>query len=211
MRSALLRKLRNWVSTIAAIALLVAVCTITVFAGQSNDHRLLIGVWHASRIDCEATTRTPGGCEGRVQSAELVLRRDGRYRWLYHQDLEKAQNCEGRYDLKDVLVDFNSDSDADCDFDLEDFAPFTYQFDRSELILRATDGDAAATVFGDPLALTYPDPDHSTSEERFITVGMSSAKRVLIVAHAERSENIRIISARLTTQRERRHYEESNE
>jgi hypothetical protein len=46
----------------------------------------------------------------------------------------------------------------------------------------------AATVFGDPLALTYPDPDHSTSERRFITVGMSRANRVLIVAHADRGE-----------------------
>jgi len=46
----------------------------------------------------------------------------------------------------------------------------------------------AATVFGDPLALTFSDPDHSVSEERFITVGMSSAKRILIVAHADRGE-----------------------
>jgi uncharacterized DUF497 family protein len=68
----------------------------------------------------------------------------------------------------------------------------------------------AATVFGDPLALTYPDPDHSTSERRFITVGMSSANRVLIVAHTDRGENIRIISARKTTARERKHYEEKN-
>jgi uncharacterized DUF497 family protein len=68
----------------------------------------------------------------------------------------------------------------------------------------------AATVFGDPLAVTYPDPDHSTSEQRFITVGMSSTGRVLIVAHADRDGNIRIINARKTTQRERKHYEEKN-
>jgi uncharacterized protein len=68
----------------------------------------------------------------------------------------------------------------------------------------------AATVFGDPLAVTYSDPDHSLSEGRFITVGMSSAGRVLIVAHADRDENTRIISARKTTQRERKHYEEEN-
>ncbi len=68
----------------------------------------------------------------------------------------------------------------------------------------------AATVFGDPLALTYPDPDHSTSEQRFITVGVSSADRLLIVAHVDRGEDIRIISARQTTQRERKHYEEKN-
>jgi uncharacterized protein len=69
----------------------------------------------------------------------------------------------------------------------------------------------AATVFGDPLAITYPDPDHSTSEQRFITVGMSSVNRVLIVAHTDRDENIRIINARKTTQRERKHYEEYEE
>jgi uncharacterized DUF497 family protein len=68
----------------------------------------------------------------------------------------------------------------------------------------------AASVFGDPLAISYPDPDHSMSEERFITVGMSGASRVLIVAHADRHENIRIISARKTTQRERKHYEEKD-
>ena len=68
----------------------------------------------------------------------------------------------------------------------------------------------AATVFGDRLAVTYHDPDHSASEQRFITVGMSSAGRVLIVAHADRGENVRIISARRTTQRERKHYEEKN-
>jgi len=68
----------------------------------------------------------------------------------------------------------------------------------------------AATIFGDPLAVTYPDPDHSTSEQRFITVGMSSVGRVLIVAHVDRNENVRIISARKTTQRERKHYEEKN-
>ena len=68
----------------------------------------------------------------------------------------------------------------------------------------------AATVFGDPLSVTYPDPDHSASEQRFITVEMSNSGRLLIVAHADRGENIRIISARKTTQHERKHYEEKN-
>jgi uncharacterized DUF497 family protein len=70
--------------------------------------------------------------------------------------------------------------------------------------------EEAATVFGDVLALTYPDPDHSISEQRFITVGMTNAKRVLIVAHPERGESIRIISARKATQHEREHYEENH-
>ena len=68
----------------------------------------------------------------------------------------------------------------------------------------------AATVFADPLAVTYHDPDHSLSEERFITVGMSRNGRVSMVAHSDRGENIRVISARKTTLREREHCEEEN-
>jgi uncharacterized protein len=68
----------------------------------------------------------------------------------------------------------------------------------------------AAAVFGDPLAITYSDPDHSDSEQRFITVGFSAHKRVLVVAHADHDDNIRIISARKATARERTHYEEEN-
>jgi uncharacterized DUF497 family protein len=66
----------------------------------------------------------------------------------------------------------------------------------------------AATIFGDPLAITYPDPDHSSMEQRFITVGISSAGRLLLVAHADRGNNIRIISARKTTRGEQKHYEQ---
>lgn len=68
----------------------------------------------------------------------------------------------------------------------------------------------AATVFGDPLALTYNDPDHSISEQRFITLGASNVGRLLIIAHADRGENIRIISARKATPRERNQYEQDN-
>lgn len=66
----------------------------------------------------------------------------------------------------------------------------------------------AATVFGDPLAMTYLDPDHSESELRFLTVGISNAGRILIAAHADRADNIRIISARKATLRERKQYEQ---
>jgi uncharacterized protein len=68
----------------------------------------------------------------------------------------------------------------------------------------------AATVYADPLAVTYHDPDHSVSEQRFITVGVSSAGRLLVVAHADRGQNIRIISARKATPRERKQYEQEN-
>ena len=66
----------------------------------------------------------------------------------------------------------------------------------------------AASVFGNVLSITYPDPDHSAREQRFITVGMSQSGRVLMVAHTERKDNIRIISARKTTRQERKYYEE---
>ena len=68
----------------------------------------------------------------------------------------------------------------------------------------------AATVFGDPLAVTYQDPDHSVEEQRFITIGMSSFGRLLIAAHADRGESIRIISARKTPVGERTDYEQEN-
>ena len=67
--------------------------------------------------------------------------------------------------------------------------------------------EEASSVFGDPLATTVPDPDHSTSEERLLTTGMSNQQRVVIVWHTERDDTIRIIGAREATPRERRTYE----
>jgi uncharacterized DUF497 family protein len=61
----------------------------------------------------------------------------------------------------------------------------------------------AATVFADFFSTTFPDHDHSASEERFLTVGMSAEGRVLVVAHSELNDTIRIISARPVTRRER--------
>jgi uncharacterized DUF497 family protein len=66
----------------------------------------------------------------------------------------------------------------------------------------------AATVMTDPLATTFPDPDHSQGEQRFLTIGMSSRGRLLVVSHTEGRESIRIISARRVTLIERRFYEE---
>jgi len=66
----------------------------------------------------------------------------------------------------------------------------------------------AATVFSDPLSMTVPDPDHSLDEDRSITVGLSHRSRLLIVAHTERGDRIRIISARELTRIERAQYEE---
>ena len=69
----------------------------------------------------------------------------------------------------------------------------------------------AATVFGDPLGTTVADPDHSLAEDRYITVGMSSRRRLLMVAHTERGERIRIINARELTRAERKAYEEETQ
>jgi uncharacterized DUF497 family protein len=68
----------------------------------------------------------------------------------------------------------------------------------------------AATIFGDALSLTVPDPDHSIGELRYITMGLSNQNRLLIVSHTDRDNNIRIISARLATKQERRFYESDN-
>lgn len=65
----------------------------------------------------------------------------------------------------------------------------------------------AASVFLDPLALTFSDPDHSDAEDREITIGMSSKQRVLFVSHCERGDRIRIIRARRATRKERLRYE----
>jgi uncharacterized DUF497 family protein len=68
--------------------------------------------------------------------------------------------------------------------------------------------EEAASVFGDPAALTFADPDHSADEERWITIGRSGRQRVIFVAHTERDTRIRIISARPATRREQEQYEE---
>ena len=65
----------------------------------------------------------------------------------------------------------------------------------------------AATVLRDPLGITIFDPDHSDEEDRFITFGFSAAGRLLMVAHTERGERIRIFSARGLTRAEREAYE----
>jgi uncharacterized protein len=65
----------------------------------------------------------------------------------------------------------------------------------------------AMTVFGDPLELTIPDPYHSQSEPRYLSIGLSAAGRLLVVAYTEREERTRILSAREATPKERRQYE----
>jgi uncharacterized protein len=67
--------------------------------------------------------------------------------------------------------------------------------------------DEAITVFGDPLAVTIDDPDHSVGEFRFLTTGRSTWQRLLVLSHTERENEVRLISARLATRQEQRKYE----
>ena len=66
----------------------------------------------------------------------------------------------------------------------------------------------AMTTFADVLSVTIPDPDHSVGEARSLLVGHSALQRLLVVAHVELPDEIRIISARPATRRERHDYEE---
>jgi len=67
----------------------------------------------------------------------------------------------------------------------------------------------ASSVFDDPILITLLDEEHSTDEERFITIGLSNKNRLLLVAHAERENRIRIISARKATKNEEKFYQEA--
>lgn len=66
----------------------------------------------------------------------------------------------------------------------------------------------AATAFGDPLSITIADPDHTVTETRFILIGRSRNDHLVVVAHMERGDTIRLISARPASRRERDRYEE---
>ena len=68
--------------------------------------------------------------------------------------------------------------------------------------------EEAGSVFGDPLAYTFSDPDHSQGQERFLTFGLSINQRILTVSHIEHAQGIRIISAREATAHERKTYQE---
>jgi uncharacterized protein len=70
--------------------------------------------------------------------------------------------------------------------------------------------EEAATVFDDLMFITFIDEDHSVDEERYVTIGLSSRGRVLVLAHAERKGQIRIISAREATRKEEQYYAEAD-
>jgi uncharacterized DUF497 family protein len=89
---------------------------------------------------------------------------------------------------------------------------FEWDDDKAESNLRkhGVSFDEAQTVFIDELSITVPDPTHSTREERFIVMGMSSRKRLLVVSYTKRRGKIRLISARKATRVECKQYEEEN-
>jgi uncharacterized DUF497 family protein len=90
--------------------------------------------------------------------------------------------------------------------------PLKFEWDsrkaRSNLSKHGIGFEEASTIFGDFLSLTIPDPDHSITERRYITMGRAFNGKLLVVVHTDRSDNIRIISARRASRRERRFYEQ---
>ncbi len=87
---------------------------------------------------------------------------------------------------------------------------FEWDPDKSDANVRKHDISfhEASTVFADPLALTFNDPDHSIGEHRFLTFGHSGMGQLLVVVHTERRGTTRIISARRATRQERKIYED---
>jgi hypothetical protein len=87
---------------------------------------------------------------------------------------------------------------------------FTWDAEKAAANLRkhTVDFHEATTVFGDPLSVSIPDVEHSVGEERWLLLGRSSIGRILVIAHTDRRNEIRIISARPATKDERGMYEE---
>ena len=91
-------------------------------------------------------------------------------------------------------------------------AHFQFEWDEDKAQSNARDHRVtfaeAVTVFRDPLASTIPDPDHSLGEERYLTIGLSTRGRLLVVSYTERQGQLRLMSCRPATRRERGTYEE---
>jgi hypothetical protein len=81
-----------------------------------------------------------------------------------------------------------------------------FEWDRrknaSNLRKHGVEFGEASTVFADPLSVTIPDPDHSNEEDRFVIIGASNRRNVLVVIHTVREERVRLIIARRATERE---------
>jgi hypothetical protein len=80
---------------------------------------------------------------------------------------------------------------------------------KSNLKKHQVSFEEASTIFDDPQYITFLDVEHSTEEERYITIGLSNKSRLLMAAHTERQDRIRIISARKATKNEETYYQEA--
>lgn len=90
---------------------------------------------------------------------------------------------------------------------------FEWDKEKAEMNLKkhGVSFNEAETVFGDSLARIFDDEEHSLEEKRNLIVGHSTVNRLLIVSFTEReNDTIRIISARESTPKERRKYENAN-
>jgi uncharacterized DUF497 family protein len=89
---------------------------------------------------------------------------------------------------------------------------FEWNPDKAELNLEkhGISFQEAATEFNDPLSVTFPDPEHSIGENRYVIIGISRFEQLLVVSHTDQGEKVRIISARKATRRERKFYEEGS-
>jgi uncharacterized DUF497 family protein len=91
---------------------------------------------------------------------------------------------------------------------------YRFEWDREKAATNITKHkvsfDEAITVFGDPLNVLVPDPDHSAGEKRYLLLGTSNRHRLLVVAFVERPPRTCLISARRADPRERRKYEEKS-
>jgi uncharacterized DUF497 family protein len=90
-----------------------------------------------------------------------------------------------------------------------------YQFEwnsakaKTNLAKHEVSFDEASTVFDDPMFIMVLDDEHSQDEQRYITIGLSKDGRLLMVAHTERENRVRIISARKATKNEEKFYAEA--
>ena len=88
-----------------------------------------------------------------------------------------------------------------------------FEWDRRKAVLNIkkhrVSFEEAATAFGDPLSVTIHDPKHSDDEDRFLLLGETKDKKLVVVAHTDRKDTIRLINARPATRQEREDYEKS--
>ena len=88
-----------------------------------------------------------------------------------------------------------------------------FEWDEAKALVNVTKHgitfEEALTIFTDPALVTYPDDNHSLTEDRYISIGRSTRRRVLLAVHTDRGLAIRIISCRKATKGEQRTYDQS--